>query len=94
VSRKEELSMIYVQSFSSTEVLVMHPSTREAVGTVVALATLATQRWIEEQEEDPEAGVLSVVSTSTQLSITSSIASYAITVVIDVAGDPKEPCFA
>lgn len=80
--------MIYVNSFTSTELIVFNSgSTKKAVEKAVADTNEEMQLWIDREEEIAEKqfkdGFVRVVSTSTQLAVNEDTVSYVITVVID-----------
>ena len=87
--------MIYVKSFTGTELIVFNSgSTKKSVEKAVEDTTENMQCWIDEQEEFAEThfkdGYVKVISTSTQLAVSKDIVSYAITAVIELDGEDEE----
>ena len=90
--------MIFVRSFTSTEITEFNSSAKKYVGRVVEVATEKMDKWLDDQVENAEIAEkdtgkkqeLRVVSTSTQLVVNEDIVSYVITVVMDMSSKEEE----
>jgi very-short-patch-repair endonuclease len=86
--------MIFVKSFTTTELIAANSdSTRKSVEKVVSTTTEEMQCWVEKEEEFAEThfkdGYVKVISTSTQLVVNEYIVSYVITAIIELDGQEQ-----